>query len=202
MLVEKKLPLSLAQLLTDTAQLFAGNAQFKEPNADVLQFLLERLRGVLRERGYTPNEIEAVVAQQPDTLDNIVERLQAVTAFAQLPESASLASANKRITNILKKNAEGGISSAVSDNLLREAAELALHKAMTACKPEIDSAFAKGDFTTTLTRLAQLRAEVDQFFDQVMVMDEDLQLRNNRIALLSELHQMMNRVADISKLAV
>ncbi|MDR3479203.1 MAG: glycine--tRNA ligase subunit beta [Burkholderiaceae bacterium] len=201
MLIEKRLPLSLASLLADTAQLFADNPQFKDPRADALTFLMERLRGQLRERGYTPNEIEAVVAQQPDTLDNIVERLQAVTAFAQLPEAAALASANKRITNILKKNAEGEVGT-VTESLLREPAEGALYQAMTLCQPEIDSAFAQGDYTTTLTRLAKLRAEVDQFFDQVMVMDEDLQLRNNRIALLSHLHQMMNRVADISKLAV
>jgi glycyl-tRNA synthetase beta chain len=201
MLIEKRLPLSLASLLADTAQLFADNPQFKDPRADVLTFLMERLRGQLRERGYTPNEIEAVVAQQPDTLDNIVERLQAVTAFAQLPEAAALASANKRITNILKKNAEGEVGT-VTESLLREPAEAALYQAMSLCQPEIDSAFAQGDYTTTLTRLAKLRAEVDQFFDQVMVMDEDLQLRNNRIALLSHLHQMMNRVADISKLAV
>ena len=201
MLIEKRLPLSLASLLADTAQLFADNPQFKDPRADVLTFLMERLRGQLRERGYTPNEIEAVVAQQPDTLDNIVERLQAVTAFAQLPEAAALAAANKRITNILKKNADGAVDT-VTESLLREPAEVALYQAMSLCQPEIDSAFALGDYTTTLTRLAKLRAEVDQFFDQVMVMDEDLQLRNNRIALLSHLHQMMNRVADISKLAV
>jgi glycyl-tRNA synthetase beta chain len=201
MLIEKRLPLSLASLLADTAQLFADNPQFKDPRAAVLTFLMERLRGQLRERGYTPNEIEAVVAQQPDTLDNIVERLQAVTAFAQLPEAAALAAANKRITNILKKNADGAVDT-VTESLLREPAEVALYQAMSLCQPEIDSAFALGDYTTTLTRLAKLRAEVDQFFDQVMVMDEDLQLRNNRIALLSHLHQMMNRVADISKLAV
>jgi glycyl-tRNA synthetase beta chain len=201
MLIEKRLPLSLTQLLQDTAQLFADNPQFKETNSEVLAFLMDRLRGLLRERGYTPNEIEAVVAQEPDTLDNIVLRLQAVTAFAQLPEAAALASANKRITNILKKNA-GETSGAVTASLLREPAEVALHEAITRCQPEIDSAFAQGDFTTTLTRLAKLRTEVDQFFDQVMVMDEDLQLRNNRISLLSNLHRMMNRVADISKLAV
>jgi glycyl-tRNA synthetase beta chain len=200
MLIEKRLPLSLSGLIADAVQLFAGNAQFKDPSADLSAFLYDRLRGLLRERGYAPNEIEAVVAQQPDTLDNIAERLQAVKAFAQLPDAASLASANKRITNILKKNADGAIGS-VQDGLLREAAELALHQAMTLCKPDIDSAFAQGDFTATLTRLAKLRVEVDQFFDKVMVMDEDLQLRNNRIALLSNLHQMMNRVADISKLA-
>jgi glycyl-tRNA synthetase beta chain len=200
MLIEKRLPLSLATLLADTAALFGDNAQFKDPRADVLAFLYDRLRGLLRERGYAPNEIEAVVAQQPDTLDNILERLQAVTAFAQLPEAEALAAANKRITNILKKNAEGAIG-AVDSALLREAAEQALYAAMQTCQPEIDQAYARGDFTTTLTRLAQLRAGVDQFFDQVMVMDEDVRLRNNRIALLSALHQMMNRVADISKLA-
>ncbi len=200
MLIEKRLPLSPATLLADTAALFGDNAQFKDPRADVLSFLYDRLRGLLRERGYAPNEIEAVVAQQPDTLDNILERLQAVTAFAQLPEAEALAAANKRITNILKKNAEGAVG-AVDGALLREAAEQALHAAMQTCQPEIDQAYARGDFTTTLTRLAQLRAGVDQFFDQVMVMDEDVRLRNNRIALLSALHQMMNRVADISKLA-
>ncbi|MBV8665333.1 MAG: glycine--tRNA ligase subunit beta, partial [Burkholderiaceae bacterium] len=200
MLIEKRLPLSIKSLLADTVQLFAGNAQFKDPSADLSTFLYDRLRGLLRERGYAVNEIEAVVAQQPDVLDNIAERLQAVKAFALLPDAASLAAANKRITNILKKNAEGVVAS-VQNGLLREAAEQALHQAMTTCQPDIDSAFAQGDFTATLTRLAQLRAEVDQFFDKVMVMDEDLQLRNNRIALLSNLHQMMNRVADISKLA-
>ncbi len=103
MLVEKRLPLSLSGLLGDAVALFAGNANFKDPSADVLTFLFDRLRGQLRERGFAQNEVEAVVAQNPDTLDNIVERLQAVQAFAALPESVSLAAANKRITNILKK---------------------------------------------------------------------------------------------------
>jgi glycyl-tRNA synthetase beta chain len=117
-----------------------------------------------------------------------------------LPEAEALAAANKRITNILKKNAEGEIGAVVADRLV-EPAEQALFAAMNACRPEIESAYAQGDFTSTLTRLAQLRAGVDQFFDKVMVMAEDQALRDNRIALLSSLHQMMNRVADISKLA-
>ena len=200
MLVEKRLPLSLNTLLGDAVALFDGNAQFKNPQAEVLSFLYDRLRGLLRERGYAVNEIEAVVAQQPDRLDNILERLQAVTAFAQLPEAEALAAANKRITNILKKNAEGEIGAVVADRLV-EPAEQALFAAMNACRPEIESAYAQGDFTSTLTRLAQLRSGVDQFFDKVMVMAEDHALRDNRIALLSSLHEMMNRVADISKLA-
>ncbi|HEX8957283.1 MAG TPA: glycine--tRNA ligase subunit beta [Burkholderiaceae bacterium] len=200
MLIEKRLPLRLNTLLSDATALFAGNAQFKNPQAEVLNFLYDRLRGMLRERGYAANEIEAVVAQQPDSLDNILERLQAVTAFAQLAEAESLAAANKRITNILKKNAEGEIGAVIADRLV-EPAEQALFSAMNACRPEIESAYAQGDFSSTLTRLAQLRAGVDLFFDKVMVMAEDPALRDNRIALLSSLHQMMNRVADISKLA-
>jgi glycyl-tRNA synthetase beta chain len=199
MLIEKRLPLSLSHLLEDTARLFAGNANFKDATADIAAFMFDRLRGLLRERGFAQNEIEAVVAQHPDTLDNIIERLNAVKAFAELPEAESLAAANKRITNILKK-AEG-ISAAVQKDLLREEAEQGLYSAMTSLKPQVDTAFAQGDFAGTLKSLARLRDNVDAFFNDVMVMAEDQQLRNNRIALLSNLHAMMNQVADISKLA-
>lgn len=199
MLVEKRLPLSLNTLLADTLAQFSGNANFKDPSAEVLSFMYDRLRGQLREKGFAQNEVEAVVAQNPDTLDNIVERLQAVQAFAALPESASLAAANKRITNILKKSE--GTPGAVQVSLLQEAAEQALYNAMAKVKPEVDAAFAKGDFAAALKTLAALRAEVDSFFNDVMVNADDLALRNNRLALLNELHGMLNQVADISKLA-
>jgi glycyl-tRNA synthetase beta chain len=199
MLIEKRLTLSLSALIADAAALFAGNANFKDPSADVLAFVYDRLRGILRERGFAPNEVEAVVAQNPDTLDNIVERLNAVKAFAALPEAESLAAANKRITNILKKTEV--VAQSVQHSLLRESAEQGLHTAMAELKPKVDAAFAQGDFTGTLKALAHLRDNVDAFFNDVMVMAEDEQLRNNRIALLSQLHGMMNRVADISKLA-
>ena len=199
MLVEKRLPLSISKLLADSAQLFAGNAHFKDPSADALTFLFDRLRGLLRERGFTQNEVEAVVAQNPDTLDNIIERLNAVKAFAALPEAESLAAANKRITNILKKSE--GATGPIQSALLKEAAEEGLYSAMTKLKPQVDAAFAKGDFAGTLQSLAHLRNNVDAFFNDVMVMAEDEQLRNNRLALLANLHNMMNRVADISKLA-
>jgi glycyl-tRNA synthetase beta chain len=199
MLIEKRLSLSISKLLSDTAQLFAGNAQFKDPGADALTFLFDRLRGLLRDRGFTQNEVEAVVAQNPDTLDNIIERLNAVKAFAALPEAESLAAANKRITNILKKSE--GAAGTIQPGLLKEAAEEGLYSAMTKLKPQVDAAFAKGDFASTLQALAHLRNNVDAFFTDVMVMAEDQQLRNNRLALLSNLHSMMNQVADISKLA-
>jgi glycyl-tRNA synthetase beta chain len=203
MLIEKRLPLSISGLLADAAQQFAGVAGFKDPSADVAAFMLDRLRGILRERGFTPNEIEAVVAQNPDRLDDIVQRLEAVQAFAALPESSSLAGANKRITNILKKNEEAlaQVAAGVNPALLQDSAEKDLAAAITRVQPEVDAAFAAGDFAGTLKTLAQLRDAVDAFFNDVMVMAEDVALRNNRLALLSTLHGMMNRVADISKLA-
>jgi len=199
MLLEKRLPISLTQLLGNAAQQFAGNPNFKDPGSDVLPFLYDRLRGLLRERGYAQNEIEAVVAQQPERLDNIIERLDAVQAFAALPEAEALAAANKRITNILKKTE--GVGSTVQQDLLRDSAEQSLFAAMNALKPEVDAAFAKGDFSTALKALARLRENVDGFFNDVMVMADDTQLRDNRLALLANLHVMLNQVADISKLA-
>jgi glycyl-tRNA synthetase beta chain len=199
MLVEKRLPLALSDLLGDAANVFEYQAGFKDPRAEVTAFMLDRLRGMLRERGFTPNEVEAVLAQNPDRVDDVVQRLEAVQAFAALPESASLAAANKRITNILKKTeAPAG---AVSQALLQEQAERNLAASIERVRPDVDAAFAGGDFTGTLKTLARLRDDVDAFFNDVMVMADDLALRNNRLALLSSLHAMMNRVADISKLA-
>ena len=199
MLVEKRIDISLTQLLALAGKNFSGIAGFADPVKDVRAFMLDRLRGILRERGFTPNEVEAVLVEDLDRLHDIVERLDAVQAFAALPESASLAAANKRITNILKKT-EAAIGT-VSEPLLQEDAEKALFAAVTRVRPQVDAAFAARDFTGTLKTLAQLRDDVDAFFNGVMVMADDVALRNNRLALLSSLHSMMNRVADISKLA-
>ena len=202
MLVEKRLPLGIADLLKQAAAVFEGQAGFKDPAREVTAFMLDRLRGLLRDRGFSPNEVEAVLAQNPDRVDDVVQRLEAVQAFAALPESASLAAANKRIANILKKNEEAlAQASSVDPTLLQDDAEKTLFAAVTRVQPEVDAAFASGDFGGTLKTLAQLRDAVDAFFNDVMVMAEDVALRNNRLALLQRLHALMNRVADISKLA-
>ncbi len=202
MLVEKRLPLALSDLLKDAAGVFDYMPTFKDPTAEVTAFMLDRLRGLLRDRGFAPNEVEAVLAQNPDRVDDVVQRLEAVQAFAALPESASLAAANKRISNILKKNEEALAQAGnVDAALLQDAAEKALYASVQRVQPEVDAAFERGDFTGTLKTLAQLRDDVDAFFNDVMVMADDVALRNNRLALLSILHRMMNRVADISKLA-
>ena len=199
MLIEQRLPLSLSHLLLQAAKQFQGNAQFTDPVHDAQIFVYDRLRGLLRDRGHAQDAIEAVVSQSPDRLDDILDRLDAVKAFAALPEAISLAAANKRITNILKKNEAP--HSEVQPALLVEPAEQRLYGAMVEARLAVDQAFAKGDFASTLKALAALRVDVDAFFNDVMVMAEDAALRANRLALLQALHAMMNRVADISRLA-
>lgn len=199
MLLEKRLAISIGDLLADAAAVFDDQPGFKDPSLEVAAFMFDRLRGILRDKGFSANEVEAVLALQPQRLDDIVQRLDAVKAFAAMPEAASLAAANKRITNILKK-AEGAVGS-VDAALLQEDAEKKLAASVARVQPAVTAAFAAGDFTGTLKTLSQLRDDVDGFFNDVMVNAEDPALRNNRLALLAQLHGMMNRVADISKLA-
>ncbi|MDO3624004.1 glycine--tRNA ligase subunit beta [Ralstonia pseudosolanacearum] len=199
MLIEKPLALGIAEVLEAAAASFEGIAAVKPDLAAITDFLYDRLRGYLKDKGYSTNEVEAVVSQRPQRLDDIVARLEAVRAFAALPQAEALAAANKRITNILKKT-DITIGS-VQPQLLREDAERALHQAVATSEPHVHDAFARGDFTTALKTLAGLREAVDSFFDGVMVMADDTALRDNRLALLGELHGLMNRVADISKLA-
>jgi glycyl-tRNA synthetase beta chain len=133
-------------------------------------------------------------------LSEIPLRLAAVRSFASLAEAPALAAANKRVGNILKK-VEGEVKTEVNTNLLQEPAEIALNEALSQVKPVADSAFENGDYTTSLKSLAALKAPVDAFFDNVMVNAEDAALKANRLGLLATLHQAMNRVADLSKLA-
>jgi glycyl-tRNA synthetase beta chain len=123
-----------------------------------------------------------------------------VRSFAALPEADSLAAANKRVGNILKK-VEGEVAAKVDPALLKESAEIALNKTLASVKPDADAAFARGDYTASLQALAALKMPVDAFFENVMVNADDAALRNNRLGLLATLHQAMNQVADISKLA-
>ncbi|MDO8413773.1 MAG: glycine--tRNA ligase subunit beta, partial [Gallionellaceae bacterium] len=194
-LIERDLPLELSWLF-HTARL--AEAQIITALSD---FIYDRLAGSLREQGYSAQEVEAVVGLRPQRLGDVPKRLAAVRAFSALPEAAALAAANKRVSNILKK-AEGTASSEVQATLLQEPAEQMLHQALSQIAPKADAAFKAGDYTASLQVLAGLRAPVDAFFDKVMVNAEDKALRTNRLALLSQLQQAMNRVADISKLAV
>jgi glycyl-tRNA synthetase beta chain len=167
---------------------------------ELLVFIYERLAGTLREQGYTAQEVDAVLSLNPQQLSDTPKRLAAVRAFAALPEAVSLAAANKRVGNILKKS-EGAIGDTVDPGLLQETDEQALYQALQAIQPKTEKAFAAGDYTASLQLLATLKTPVDTFFDHVMVNVDDEKLRNNRLALLAQLHRIMNRIADLSKLA-
>jgi glycyl-tRNA synthetase beta chain len=153
----------------------------------------------LREQGYSAQEVDAVLALAPARLGEVPRRLEAVRAFAALPEAASLAAANKRVSNILKK--VEGLPTAIDGALLKEPAEQALAAALAEVAPQADARFEAHDYTGSLQALAALKAPVDAFFEDVMVNAEDPALRANRLALLNGLHGAMNRVADLSRLA-
>ncbi len=197
MLIERDLPLAVPDLVASAFAAFPtthGQAQ-----AELMHFLYDRLVGALREQGWSAQEVDAVVALRPRWGD-IPKRLAAVRAFATLPEAPALAAANKRVGNILKK-AEGRSDVALNPALLQESAEQALAEALHAVAPTAEAAFNAGDYTASLQSLAALKAPVDAFFDAVMVNAEDAALRQNRLALLAQLHAAMNRVADLSRLA-
>ncbi|NOS97073.1 MAG: glycine--tRNA ligase subunit beta [Methylotenera sp.] len=166
----------------------------------VSAFTYERLAGSLREQGASPQEVDAVLSLNPQLLSEIPQRLSAVRTFTSLAEAPALAAANKRVGNILKK-VEGEVKAEVNTNLLQEPAEIALNAALSQVKPEADKLFESGDYTASLKSLAALKAPVDAFFDNVMVNAENADLKANRLGLLATLHQAMNRVADLSKLA-
>ncbi len=198
MLIERDLPLSVPGLVQAALAAFpAGHGQVQ---AEVSTFLYDRLVGMLREQGSSAQEVDAVIALRPDRWGDIPRRLAAVREFAALPESAALAAANKRVGNILKK-AEGAVPSAVDTAWLTEPAEQALAAALALVAPVADKAFEAGNYTASLRALAALKTPVDSFFDTVMVNAEESALRNNRLALLSQLQRAMNRVADLSRLA-
>lgn len=201
MLTEKKLEISLEEIIRISSGVFNNKINFDNTEShQLLNFIYERMSSQLREQGYSPQQIEAVIAKRPQFLNEIHQRLAAVRDFSALPEAESLAAANKRVSNILKK-AEGAVSSTVNAALLREPAEQALHAALNTVMPKTDTAFKLGKFSLALQELAALKTPVDTFFDKVMVNTEDTVLRANRLALLTQLRQEMNRVADISKLA-
>ena len=199
MLIERELPLPFHTLTRQAFAAFpAGLLQDKAVELD--EFLVERLKGYLREGGYSAAEVDAAIyAQQLGLWSTIPRRLSAVRAFAALPEAPALAAANKRIGNILKKAERADAH--VSEALLQEDAEKALYAAMQKIAPQALAQFEAGDYTASLQTLAALRAPVDAFFDGVMVNAEQTDLRLNRLGLLATLHLAMNRVADLSRLA-
>ena len=193
-----KLRLELTDLLANAAATFKAGTLASEVVEEVKTFIFERYWNQLAAI-FGAAVVEAVIVQKPP-LQEVVKRVHAVRAFAKLPEAPALASANKRISNILKKS-DGDVDPHVSEVLLQEPAEKALYAAMQTILPAAHKQWEAGDYTASLQSLAALRVPVDAFFEDVMVNAEALDLRLNRLGLLSSLHVAMNRVADLSKLA-
>jgi glycyl-tRNA synthetase beta chain len=198
MLVERGLPVRLDLLLNQGVQAFKPGS-IGEAQGDIASFVFERFAGQLREQGYTSGEVDAVLSMRPMQLNLVPRQLEAVRAFAAMQEAPALASANKRVGNILKK--ADAVLSAVQPALFAEEAERALQTALDVVRPRADAAFDSGDYTASLRELAALKAPVDAFFDSVMVNADDPALRANRLALLAQLQASMNRVADLSRLS-
>jgi glycyl-tRNA synthetase beta chain len=200
-LIEKQLALPLTLLATLAFKAFEGVPGVKDASPELASFIYDRLRGYLRDQGYTANQIAAVVDAAPEDIHLVPARLAAVQSFEALPESGALAAANKRIVNILRKS-ESDAAPAVDRSRLEAGAEHDLWLAFQKLDPAVAADCGRGDFSAALQALATAKPAVDRFFDDVMVMADDPAIRANRLALLRGIASTMNRVADISKLAV
>jgi glycyl-tRNA synthetase beta chain len=198
-LLEKQLDLDLMELVKQA--LAAQPVQGKATPEDVYDFLLERLKAYYLETGIRPDVFEAVRAKQPRRPLDFQRRVQAVNEFLRLPEAAALAAANKRIANILRQ-AGGTPAAEAQPELFKLLAENALHEQIRRLRDQVDSLTKAGDYAAALKKLAALRAPVDAFFDQVMVMDPDAAIKANRLALLASLSALFLQSADLSLIQV
>lgn len=199
MMIELELPLDLGDLLDAAMQNLTEQLGEKPDSAEALAYVLERLPAYYQDQGIGAELVESVAVLRPTQPMDFDQRVKAVAAFRQLPAAESLAAANKRISNILRK-VEGAIPEAVNADLLQEDAEKALAAAIAVQQEKVTPLFATGDYEAALLSLAELREPVDQFFDDVMVMADDEALKNNRLALLNHLRSLFLRVADLSVL--
>jgi len=198
-LIERELPLDLRELLGFAADALADVVAAEDSIDEVLDFILDRLRVYYLNQNIAVDVYEAVMELRPTTPLDFDRRMQAVNSFRSLPEAQSLAAANKRIRNILKK-VSGELPAQVDEKLLQEAAEKDLYAQLQQLAQQVTPLFEEGDYKAALQQLAGLRAAVDSFFDQVMVMADDEALKHNRIALLNQLSSLFLRAADLSLL--
>ncbi len=196
-LIEGELELDLEKLLQGAADGLSDKATV-DVN-EVFEFMLERLRAYYTSKDISPQIFDSVASVRPTSPLDFDRRINAVKAFTQLPEAESLAAANKRISNILKKNPVAK-KATVDQTLFEGEAETALFNALGELKPEVDKYFSQGDYTPALQALSKLRTPVDTFFDEVMVMADDEAVKNNRLALLEELRVLNSHVAHLGDL--
>ncbi len=198
-LIEKDIDLDLRQILQTTANLFPKDLNAASVVGDVYDYITERLRGYFSDQGIAIDTVDSVLANRPNSPKDIAARVQALGNFRKLPNAESLAAANKRIRNILKKIDRDSIGQ-VNKSLLRENAENDLNDALEKLSKDVEIHFHQHEYEQALNKLADLRQPVDTFFDDVMVMDEDEALKTNRIALLAKIDSLFMHVADFSRL--
>lgn len=198
-IIENKLVLDIPALLKTSASLFPAEVNAHEACDAVYKFMLDRLKGYFSDQGISPDVFDSVVALTPAEPYDLACRIDAVNQFKQLEAADSLAAANKRIGNILKK-LKGNIPTEINTGLFAEQAEKHLAERLESVSERVAPLLAQAQYTDALTELSELRDVVDQFFDDVMVMVDDEALKNNRIALLDQLHGQFMQVADLSLL--
>ena len=198
-MIEGELNLDLKTLLEKSASTLADKVDASASVDETLTYIMERLRAYYHDQGIGAETVAAVASLRPTRPLDFDQRLKAVADFNALPEAESLAAANKRIGNILKK-IEGDIAVSVDESLFKEAQEKALYDTLKKQQERVEPLFAVGDYSSALKSLAGLRDDVDAFFDGVMVMADDEAIKNNRLALLSQLRNLFLNIADLSRL--
>jgi len=198
-IIEGELNLDLKVLLRQAATGLSDKIDASKAVNETFDYIMERLRAYYQDQGITPDTVAAVASLKPTYPLDFDQRVKAVANFKSLPEAESLAAANKRISNILKK-VEGSIADRVDESLLQESAEKSLYHTVQDQQRKVQPLFESGDYSSALTSLAGLRDDVDSFFDGVMVMADDESLKNNRLALLSQLRNLFLNIADLSQL--
>ena len=198
-IIERQLDLDLKPLITTSAKLLADKVNASKVEQEVFDYIIERLRAYYLDRGIMADVFDAVSALSPSRPLDFDKRINAVTAFRELSAAESLAAANKRVGNILKKSDAKEIAS-VDEALLSEDAEKNLYQVLNDLSKTVEPMFDSGEYESALSQLSSLRDPVDAFFDSVMVMADDEAIKNNRIALLNTMNQLFLRAADLSRL--
>ncbi|HGW6095582.1 TPA: glycine--tRNA ligase subunit beta [Serratia marcescens] len=198
-IVEKNLPLDLQTLTEEAVRLYGSKLTNAKVVDEVVEFMLGRFRAWYQEEGHAVDTIQAVLARRPTKPADFDARVKAVSHFRTLEAAAALAAANKRVSNILAKSTET-LNDSVRASVLKDAAEIQLATHLVVLRDKLQPYFAAGNYQEALVELAALREPVDAFFDNVMVMADDAEVRVNRLTLLSKLRELFLQVADISVL--
>ena len=200
-LTEQSIEVNLSDLINWTALNFAQDLKLTMDESIIKNFIIERFRGHLKDKGFSIDKVEAILATDSERLHLALPRLHAIDAFLKTDDSRALATANKRIKNILKKNSPKS-NSEVNTSLFTTEEEVSLYKIIQSLSPVVKRAIDDGNYSDALQTLASARTTVDLFFEKVMVISNDPNERNNRLALLNQLSALLNCVGDLSELSI